>query len=138
MAEGNRITGTIRSGLGEGSAFMSLSWVQKSLRERLGFTPYPATLNLRLDSEEEVSRWKEIRARLACVRIPPPDPTFCAARCWRALLKTTEDEGTELSGAVLLPLVEDYPADKVEFIAPACVKDSLGARDGDRLTLEFL
>ena len=138
MAEGNRITGTISLGLGEGSAFMSLSWVQKILRERLGFTPYPATLNLRLDSEEEVSRWKEIRARLACVRIPPPDPSFCAARCWRALLKTTGGEGTELSGAVLLPLVEDYPADKVEFIAPACVKDSLGARDGDRLTLEFL
>ena len=138
MDEGNRITGTISPGLGEGSAFMSLSWVQQILRERLGFAPFPATLNLRLDSEEEVSRWKEIRGRLACVRIPPPDPSFCAARCWRARVKTAAGEGAELSGAVLLPLLEDYPADKVEFIAAACVKDSLGARDGDRLTLEFL
>ena len=138
MAEGNSITGTVCSGLGEGSAFMSLSWVQRSLGERLGFAPYPATLNLRLDSEEEVARWKEIRARLACVRIPPPDPSFCAARCWHARVKATAGEGAELSGAVLLPLLEDYPADKVEFIAPVRVKDSLGARDGDRLTLEFL
>jgi riboflavin kinase len=138
MAEGNRITGTISPGLGEGSAFMSLSWVQKILRERLGFTPYPATLNLRLDSEEEVKRWKEIRGRLAGVRITSPDPSFCAARCWHALVTTPAGEGTELSGAVLLPLVEGYPADKVEFIAAAHVKDALGARDGDRLTLEFL
>lgn len=116
---------------------MSLGWVQKILRERLGFTPYPATLNLRLDSEAEVSRWREIRCRRAGIRILPPDPTFCAARCWRARV-TKAGEGREMGGAVLLPLVEDYPDDKVEFVAPERVKDSLGARDGDRLTLEFL
>ena len=117
---------------------MSLNWVQQVLRERLGFAPYPATLNLRLDSGQDVARWEEIRARIAAVEIPPPSPSFCAARCWRARVKTAAGEEKELSGAVLLPLLEDYPADKVEFIAPACVKDSLGARDGDRLTLEFL
>ena len=137
MAEGNRVTGTVCTGSGEGSTFMSLSWVQQILRERLGFVPYPATLNLRLDSEEEVSRWKDVRARNGGVRIPPPDPSFCAARCWHARVLTAGG-GREMRGAVLLPLVEDYPDDKVEFVAPERVKDSLGARDGDRLTLEFL
>ena len=138
MTDGNRITGTIRPGLGEGSAFMSLNWVRQVLRERLGFTPYPATLNLRLDSAEEVSRWQEIRDQRGGVEIPPPDPSFCAARCWHARVKATGGEGKQLSGAVLLPLVEDYPADKIEFIAPTRVREALGARDGDSLTLEFL
>ena len=137
MAEGHKVTGMISSGLGEGAAFMSLSWVQQILRERLGFAPYPATLNLRLDFEEEVSRWKDVRARGGGVRIPPPDPSFCAARCWHARVLTAGG-GREMRGAVLLPLVEDYPDDKVEFVAPESVKDSLGARDCDRLTLEFL
>lgn len=138
MAEGDRITGTISSGLGEGASFMSLNWVQRILRERLGFAPYPATLNLRLDSQEEASRWRGIRGRLAGVEIPPPSPSFCAARCWRARATTEAGGRGHIDGAVLLPLLEGYPADKIEFVAPVSVKDSLGARDGDRLTLEFL
>jgi riboflavin kinase, archaea type len=39
---------------------------------------------------------------------------------------------------VLLPEVTDYPKDKIEIVAPLRLKDALGVRDGDRLTLEFL
>lgn len=110
---------------------MALDWAQKALREALGFSPYPATLNLRLESEKEIAAWREIRRQMTGAAIVSPDPSFCQARCFMV-----EIEGKH-KGAVLLPAVEGYPADKLEVIAPVRLKDELQLRDGDRLTLEF-
>ena len=111
---------------------MALEWVQKLLQERLGFSPYPATLNLRLESEEERNLWREAQRQLKGVDIPSPNASFCQARCF-----LVDIEGKH-RGAVLLPGVEDYPADKIEVIAPVRLKDELKVRDGDRITLEFV
>ena len=139
MARGDRITGTICTGLGEGAAFMSLNWVRQVLRERLGFEPFPATLNLRLESEEEMARWEKIRGSAGGINVPAPDPSFCESRCWHVMISGAVDRrDVNVRGAVLFPQVGDYPRDKVEIVAPVSLKDSLGARDGDRLTLEFL
>lgn len=117
---------------------MSLDWVQKILRERLGFRPYPATLNLWLESEKESARWREIRAAQG-LNILPPGESFCAARSWRvAVMKANDERGVKVEGAVIFPEVENYPADKVEIIAPVNLKEALDVSDGERLTLEFL
>ncbi|MCZ6625551.1 MAG: CTP-dependent riboflavin kinase [Deltaproteobacteria bacterium] len=127
-----RITGVIFSDLGQGASFMSLDWVQKALRERLGFFPYPATLNLRLESEREMDVWREAQRRVTGIDIASPDSSFCQARCYLV------DIERKHRGAVLLPAVEGYPADKIEVIAPVRLKDELHVRDGDRITLEFV
>ncbi|MCH8054631.1 MAG: CTP-dependent riboflavin kinase [Deltaproteobacteria bacterium] len=127
-----RITGVIFSDLGQGASFMSLDWVQKALRERLGFFPYPATLNLRLESEREMDMWREAQRRVTGIDIASPDSSFCQARCYLV------DIERKHRGAVLLPAVEGYPADKIEVIAPVRLKDELHVRDGDRITLEFV
>jgi len=110
---------------------MALNRVQELLRERLGFAPYPATLNLRLESEKEIALWKELQREMKGIPVPPPEPGFCHARCFLV-------EIGGLRGAVLLPEVAGYPADKVEVVAPVRIKESLHVRDGDRLALEFL
>ena len=131
MAEGTKITGVIFSDLGRGSSFMALDWVQKRLRESLGFSPYPATLNLKLEAETDVASWEEMQAREAGVDIIPPDPSFCLARCF-----SVEIDG-KVPGAVLRPAVDGYPADKIELIAPVRLKDELKLEDGDRITIKF-
>ena len=126
------------SGLGEGAAFMSLDWVRQVLSERLGFTPYPATLNLLLESDEEIGSWEEIQSETKGILIPPPDRAFCHARCWRVQVAGSgTNGGTKIEGAILLPQVPNYPSDKIEVVAPVHIKDSLGVRDRDSLTLEF-
>jgi CTP-dependent riboflavin kinase len=42
-----RMTGVIFSDLGQASSFMALDWVQDLLNQRLGYHPFPATLNIR-------------------------------------------------------------------------------------------
>ena len=128
---GKRITGVIFSDLGQASSFMALDWVQKALRDGLGFSPFPATLNLRLESDQAMAVWQEVKSEMRGIDIIPPDPSFCKARCF-----LVEIEGKQ-KGAVLLPEVEGYPANKVEVIAPVRLKDELRIRDGGQITLEF-
>lgn len=118
---------------------MALDWVQRVLQEKVGFTPYAGTLNLRIAPDREIARWKDLRKSMKGVNIAPSDSSFCHARCFLARIDRIPAEG--LGGvrvAVLVPEVDNYPADKVEVIAPFHVKGSLHVRDGDRLTLEFI
>lgn len=138
MLKKHKITGVICSGLGEGAAFMCLNWVKKVLTERLGFSPYPATLNLLLESDEEMRLWEDIQGETRGVEIPPPDKAFCQAQCWPVLVASSGMNGEKvIEGAILLPQVAGYPRNKVEVVAPIHIKNSLGVRDGDSLTLEF-
>ena len=111
---------------------MALDWVQKALREGLGFSPYPATLNLKLESEKDITVWQEVQRQMPGLDIISPDPSFCQARCF-----LVEIEG-RYKGAVLLPGVEGYTADKIEVLAPVRLKDQLRVRDGEQITLEFM
>ena len=111
---------------------MALDWVQRSLRENLGFSPYPGTLNLRLETDEAMELWREVRERRRGIEISALDPLFCQARCF-----PVEIEGKR-RGAVILPDVGDYPADKMEVIAPVRLKEELQLRDGAQVTVEFM
>lgn len=132
MSAQKKITGVIFSDLEQAASFMALAWVQKALQESLGFSPYPATLNVRIESKKELEVWRNVRRELAGIDIGPPDSSFCQARCFPVEIEA------RLQGAVLLPAVQGYPADKVEVIAPVRLKDALQVRDGDRITLEFI
>jgi CTP-dependent riboflavin kinase len=46
-------------------------------------------------------------------------------------------EDAETTAAILVPEVKDYPGDKIEIVAPLRLKEHLGVRDGDAITLEF-
>lgn len=139
VAEERKITGIVFSDLGQAAAFMALDWVRKILRDKVGFAPYAGTLNLRLTSVQGVAEWQEFRQSVKGVDIPPPDPSICHARCYPARIETGR-KNIEGGGrvAVLVPEVKDYPADKLEIIAPFHVKKSLGIKDGDPLTLELI
>lgn len=126
-----KLTGVVFSDLGRGASFMRLDWVQMALRQKLGFSPYAGTMNLRLESEEDVEIWRELQRRLPGIDIDSPGPPFCQARCFLVEIESRQ------KGAVLAPGVEGYPPDKIEVIAPVRLKDELQVRDGDRITLEF-
>jgi riboflavin kinase len=128
------IAGRVFSDRGEGARFVALGWVRAALQERLGFDPYPGTLNLRLETEEARQAWRAFLAREAGLPLPPGSPGFCRARLFPARLLAANGSA---SGAVLLPEVEGYPGEKIEVVAPVRLKERLGLADGDPVTLEF-
>lgn len=118
---------------------MILDWVQKGLSDVLGFRPYPATLNLRLQSPEALRAWNEIQKNDAGIELSPPDGGFCCARLYRVEIEGPASAGRrQLEGAVLLPEIAGYPDNKIELVAPLRLKDEWRIRDGDQLTLEFV
>ena len=134
-----RMTGIIFSDLGQAASFMTLDWVQDALRKSLGFSPFPATLNLRPSAKEDTQMWEKIQEELQGVEFPPSSAGFCSARLYRVEIHAPANRPRDtIKGAVLLPDVSGYPKDKIEIVAPVRLKDVLGVQDGDALTLEFV
>jgi riboflavin kinase len=122
------LEGHLCSGLGEGAMFTGLDWVARQFCEKLGYAPHPGTLNLRLSGPD----WALARTRMQAangVAIEPP-PGFCAAKCFEVLINDS------VRGAAILPEIADYPADKLEIVAPVAVRRELRLNDGDRVTLQ--
>ena len=46
------LEGIVISGLGKGAVFMSIDYYKKEIKEKLGFDPYPGTLNLKIDKQQ--------------------------------------------------------------------------------------
>jgi CTP-dependent riboflavin kinase len=139
MAGSMRMTGIIFSDLGQAASLMALDWVQASLKQCLGFSPFPATLNVRPKSAEDGGVWRRAQHELTALPLAPLDGGFCSARIYRIeILPPASQASEKINGAVLLPEVKDYPNDKIEIVAPMRLKDHLGISDGDPLTLEFL
>jgi CTP-dependent riboflavin kinase len=130
MGGARKLTGVVFSDLGRAASFMAVEGVAAAMRAALGFGAYPGTLNVRLDTPEARAVWSRVREGDG---IPiAAGGGFCAARCFPTLI-----EGN-WPGAVILPEVADYPADKLEIVAPVRLKDALKLADGAQLTLEFV
>ena len=116
---------------------MALEWVQEALRQRLGFAPYPATLNVRPSTPQDAQLWEEIQREITAVPLAALEVGFCSADLYLVNVKRLVGSGELVRGAVLLPAVIDYPKDKIEIVAQVRVKDALCVKDGDCLVLEF-
>lgn len=137
MEAARRLNGVIFSDLGQASSFMALDWVQEALQKSLGFSPFPATLNLRPRAREDAQVWEAVQNESGGVPLPPVNGGFCSARLYRVHIHRPAGSSDRVNGAVLLPDVKDYPKDKIEIIAPMRLKEAFGVEDGDQLTLEF-
>lgn len=123
------LEGTLCSGLGEGAMFTQLDWVVSEFGKKLGFIPHPGTFNLSMKG----GLWIEASARIRMasgITINPP-PGFCAAKCFEVVLNE------RINGAAVVPAVPDYPANKLEIVAPVCVRRELNLEDDDCVQLRI-
>jgi riboflavin kinase len=108
-----QIRGKIFSSKGEGKKFIALPWVKKQIEDKLGFTPFAGTLNLRLF---ESGVQKKLLAEAVFFEVCP-EQGFCKGTLIRARF-----EG--LDCAIIIPNVQNYPEDVLEIIAPVDMRDS--------------
>lgn len=108
-------TATPQNGKGEGTFFTTQAWFQKQVKAKLGFTPSPGTLNLKLP--QNVKRASILPAD-AAVSIKP-EKGYAAGKCYKAII------ADKIEGAIVVPDVPDYPGDVIEFIAPVNVRKQL-------------
>ncbi len=118
------IKGKVVTGVGQGSFFASLDWVKKQCLDKLGFEPWPGTLNLEvLDEDVHIL---ELLKGVEGITIVPPDPNFCEGKC----LKTHIDA---IPTALVVPeeKVRVHGGKIIEILAPVKLKEALNITDGD-------
>jgi len=124
------LRGKVITGLGEGRYYMSLEPYRVQFERLLGFSPFPGTLNIRLDSRSlpvrkrlEGIEWIRIDGFVADQR------TFGSARCLPCRIG-------DVRCGIVVPGRTHYPEDIVEIVAPVGLREALGLRDGDELAVE--
>jgi CTP-dependent riboflavin kinase len=105
--------------------------VRRQFFEKLSIDPYPGTLNLEIIDSESLRTFKELKS-IRGKEITPEDPSFCSAQCYPVLING------QLEGAIVLPMVEGYPENKMELIASENIKEALSVNAGDDLEVEIL
>ena len=56
------LRGTLVSGMGEGAYYMSLKGYTKQFKSKIGYVPFPGTLNVKLEKKEYVEVLKQVAA----------------------------------------------------------------------------
>jgi riboflavin kinase len=125
-----RFTGTVRSGLGEGRYYLSQPGYAVQFAERLGYSPFPGTLNVGVPTDvvdpiQTVRQWAGIRID----GFEASGRTFGGATCYAA----------HLSGRACHVIVPDrtHHTDVMEFIAAEKLRDLLHLVDGDPVPVEI-
>ncbi len=127
------LTGAVTSGMGEGRHYISLSGYMRQFTERLGYEPFPGTLNIDLDEES-------IRTRTRLSSVDPieiegwedEERTYGPAYCYPATV--VADEAFD-PAHVIAPERTHHGDDHLEVIAPDRLRDVLDLDDGDEVTV---
>jgi riboflavin kinase len=126
------VHGVLTSGMGEGRYYMEREGYRKQFKEKLGFDPYPGTLNFKLKTEEDI-KTRRILQNLEGIEIKgftQNNRTFGPVKCFRA-----EVEGIE--GAVVIPERTHHGFNTLEVIAPVKIRDLVALKDGDAVHVKI-
>jgi riboflavin kinase len=123
--------GEVASGLGEGRYYLSQPGYVVQFTERLGYTPFPGTLNVKLKPAEArrlgiVGEWNGVRID----GFQASGRTFGGATCFPARING--------SRCHLIRPDRTHHTDVAEFVAAECLRKLLDLKDGTavKVTLE--
>jgi riboflavin kinase len=128
------LEGVLFTGLGEGSYYISKERYRKQFIEKLGFDPYPGTLNLKLTTDYDVKTRSELEAypAIEVEGFKNEDRTFGPVKCYPVIIQN------EVKGALIEALRSHYDASVIEVIAPVCLRKHLKLKDGHKVKVEVL
>ncbi len=126
------LEGTVFTGLGEGAYYILKEPYRKQFIEKLGFDPFPGTLNLKLTTDYDLETRIELEAypAIEILGFKNEDRTFGLVKCYPAKI------GNKVKGALIFALRSHYGASVVEIIAPVCLRKQLDLRDGHKVKVE--
>ena len=126
------LEGTVFEGLGEGAYYILKEFYRKQFIEKLGFDPYPGTLNLKLTTDYDLKTRTELETYPA-VEIhgfKNENRTFGLVKCYPAKIDN------KIKGALISAMRSHYDISVLEIIAPVCLRKQLGLRDGHKVKVE--
>jgi riboflavin kinase len=121
------IEGKLVSGTHEGSYFMSLDFYQSQFLHKLGFRPYPGTLNLEI-SATNAKKILNISNKIGIIK---GKGQFGDVKFIPATLNH------KLEGAIIFPVKTHHPSEILEFVSPQNLREALKLKNGDLITINI-
>jgi riboflavin kinase len=124
----------IITGMGEGAYYMSLDGYKKQFKEKLGYEPYPGTLNIKLNSMLFVEAKKEM-LKYPSINIEgfsDQSRTFGWVKCYPASINDSKN----INSSILILERTHYDDSIIELIAPFSIKEQFSLKNGDYVKLK--
>lgn len=130
LPETIELSGKVTEGMGEGSYYIGQKEYKKQFKEKLGFNPYPGTLDVKLNKKSfqtkkrlENSEGKRING------FSTEERDFGGGKCFPAHIG-------EIKAGLILPERTIHDDDLIEIIAPIKLRDKLDLANKDEIRLE--
>lgn len=128
---GLEIEGELVSGMNEGAYYMSHRGYTEQFESRIGYVPFPGTLNLRLDKKPDQHAASLLKG-LEGIRIDgfsDGQRTFGWVKVFKCVVNDSIDCG-------LIVLERTHHNDTiVELISKVCIREAIGLNDGDAVSV---
>ncbi|MFM9875802.1 MAG: DUF120 domain-containing protein [Nitrosarchaeum sp.] len=127
------LKGTLVSGLGEGSYYMSLKGYTKQFKTKIGYIPFPGTLNVRLDKKiyQEAIKQFENLGGIKIESFSDGKRTYGWVKCFHA--KVNNSINCEL---VLLERTH-HDNSIIELISQVCIRKLGKLKDGSIISIKI-
>ena len=123
------IVGKVSKGLGEGGYYISMPGYKKQIMEKLGFSPYPGTLNVKLD-ESEV--WKrEYLLQQEPIIVPgfrDGERTYGDFFAYKCKIQSQVCY-------IIVPIRTHHGPTVIEIISPVNLRETLNLKDNDQISV---
>ena len=126
--------GHIITGMGEGAYYMSLNGYKKQFKEKLGYEPYPGTLNIKLNSLLFIEAKKEMLKypSIYIEGFSDQSRTFGWVKCYPAYI----NDSMNINSSILILERTHYDDSIIEIIAPFSIKEQFSLKNGDYIKLK--
>ena len=120
------LRGRVFSGKGEGAKYVSLDWAKRQMKEKLGFDPYPGTLDIRLCAVSLKN--KRLLMKSSGLEITPATGYY-PGKLFRATIGN-------VTCAIVIPEVPGYSEEIIEVIAPTDLRRTLCLADDNMIEVQ--
>lgn len=130
------LEGKAVSGFGDGAYYLSRQGYSRQFKEKLGFTPFPGTLNVKLSAQSAQKRqmqgsFESARA-INILGFESEGRKFGGAKCFKARVNGKVD------GAIIVPERSHYGEDVLELVSEKNLRKALKLKEGKSVWIEVL
>ena len=120
--------GIVTSGLFEGAYYISKEGYRRQIIEKLGFDPYPGTLNLKLRGEDLKKRKNlESLSGVTIQGFKDEERSFGPVKCYPSLIND------QVEGGIIIADRTIYDESVMELISPIYLRKHFSLKDGDKV-----
>jgi len=127
------LEGTLVSGMGEGAYYMGLKGYTKQFQSKIGYVPYPGTLNVRLDQKihQEAIKQFETLNGVKINSFSDGKRTYGWVKCFTAKLNNSIN-------CELIILERTHHDDSIiELISKSCMRKTAKLKNGSKVSIKI-